>query len=312
MKRTCLSLLLLTGGALLAAEPPARPKTVAVADKPAAKKEQPDKAAPAPQAEHTDYVRFEQHDDGDALETAVVSFESPQKVIVDLVGAIHIADKSYYDGLNTRFRGYEVVLYELVGPSIEKRDKGELEEGGENLQWIGTMQAKMRDTLKLSGQLATIDYHAENFVHADMSWKQFEKTREKKQESFLKLYLKLWQAQTAAGQDSAQSDAAALATLFNMLTKKDTSMELKRGLASQMDAVEGLMGGVEEGEGTVIVGERNRVALEVMDKQIAAGKKRIAIFYGAAHLPDMEKRLYQRGFKRGKTEWLRAWWMPYQ
>ena len=146
-----------------------------------------------------------------------------------------------------------------------------------------------------------------------MTTKQFEKTREKKQESFLKLYLKLWQAQAAAGPEAgANSDAAALAMLFNMLTKKDPSLELKRGLASQMDAVEALMGGVEAGEGTVIVGERNRVALGVMDKQIAAGKKKIAIFYGAAHLPDMEKRLNERGFKRTKEDWLRAWWMPYE
>ncbi|MBL9129616.1 MAG: hypothetical protein JNG86_00345 [Verrucomicrobiaceae bacterium] len=308
MKRAVLLASLLVTSVACGAESTTAPKKVAVADKPAAKAPAEEKT----EAESTDYVRFVEEDEGDALETAVVRFESPQKVVVDLVGAIHIADKSYYDALNTRFRGYEAVLYELVGPPMHQREKGKMVEGGEGLQWVGTMQAKMRDTLKLEGQLASIDYSAKNFVHADMSWKQFEKTREKKQESFLKLYLKLWQAQTAAGQDSAQSDAAALAMLFNMLTKKDTSMELKRGLASQMDAVEALMGGVEAGEGTVIVGERNRVAFEVLDKQIAAGKKNLAIFYGAAHLPDMEKRLYARGFKRVKEEWLRAWWMPYE
>lgn len=264
-------------------------------------------------AEAADFVRFVEEESGDALETAIVRFESPQKVTVDLVGAIHIADKSYYDALNERFRRHEAVLYELVGPPMEKRGKGKAVEGGGNLEWIGTMQARMRDTLKLQGQLTSIDYAAKNFIHADMSWEQFEKTREKKQESFLKLYLKLWQAQSAAGADaSANADAAALAMLFNMMTKKDVSMELKRGLASQMDAVEALMGGVEAGEGTVIVGERNRVAFEVLDKQIAAGKKNLAIFYGAAHLPDMEKRLLERGFKRVNEEWLRAWWMPYQ
>ena len=61
-----------------------------------------------------------------------------------------------------------------------------------------------------------------------------------------------------------------------------------------------------------IVGERNRVAFEVLDKQLAAGKKKLAIFYGAAHLPDMEQRLIKRGFKRTSTKWLKAWWMPYE
>jgi len=238
---------------------------------------------------------------------------------VDLVGAIHIADKSYYDALNVRFRGYDAVLYELVGPPMHERKKEQMKPGGGSgsLQWVGTMQTFMRDTLKLHGQLEGIDYAAPNLVHADMSSTQFHDTREKKQESFLKLYLKLWQAQQAAtakeDEDSAaNSDAAALATLFRIMMSKNGSLELKRGMASQFDQVEKLMSGVEEGEGTVIIGERNRVAFEVLDKQLAAGKKRLAIFYGAAHLPDMEQRLLKRGFKRSTTEWLKAWWMPYE
>jgi hypothetical protein len=54
------------------------------------------------------------------------------------------------------------------------------------------------------------------------------------------------------------------------------------------------------------------VALEVMDKQIAAGKKRLAIFYVAAHLADMEARLLKKGFKRTQTEWLKAWNLPHE
>ena len=273
-------------------------------------------AAAEPAKAATDYVRFVEGDEGDSLETAIVRFESPQKVIVDLVGAIHIADKNYYDALNVRFRSYDAVLYELVGPPMSERKKEQMKPGGGSgsLQWVGTMQTFMRDTLKLHGQLEGIDYAAKNFVHADMTSSQFHDTREKKQESFLKLYLKLWQAQQAAAGDDAEADseAAALATSFRILMSKDGSLELKRGMASQFDEVEKLMSGVEEGEGTVIVGERNRVAFEVLDKQLVAGKKKLAIFYGAAHLPDMEQRLIKRGFKRASTEWLKAWWMPYE
>ena len=264
----------------------------------------------------TDYVRFVEGDEGDSLETAIVRFESPQKVVVDLVGAIHIADKSYYDALNARFRSYDAVLYELVGPPMSERKKEQMKPGGGSgsLQWVGTMQTFMRDTLKLHGQLEGIDYAAKNFVHADMTSSQFHDTREKKQESFLKLYLKLWQAQQAAAGDDAEADseAAALATLFRILMSKDGSLELKRGMASQFDEVEKLMSGVEEGEGTVIVGERNRVAFEVLDKQLAAGKKRLEIFYGAAHLTAIEQRLLNRGFKRTSNAGLKACWRPYE
>ena len=43
-------------------------------------------------------------------------------------------------------------------------------------------------------------------------------------------------------------------------------------------------------------------------KQIKDGKKRIGIFYGAGHLPDMEERLIdQFGLKRADQRWVQAW-----
>lgn len=261
----------------------------------------------------TNFIRFVEEETSDSLQTAVASYESPQKVRVDLVGAIHIADKAYFDGLNTRFKGYDAVLYELVGPAIEDRGKEPSSKGGQNLAWVGQMQAMMKDALKLHGQLEGIDYQAKNFVHADMNMKQFTQTQETKKESFLTLYLKAVQAQKSANaKKGLDSDTAGLVMLLKVFTAKDSSTGLKRMIAQEFDSVEDIMAGVESGDGTVLVGERNRVALEVMDKQIAAGKKRLAIFYGAAHLADMEDRLLKKGFKRTKIEWLKAWHLPHE
>jgi hypothetical protein len=262
--------------------------------------------------EPTNFIRFVEEDESDSLQTAVVSYESPQKVKVDLVGAIHIADKAYFDGLNVRFKGYEAVLYELVGPSFEERGKPEAKKQAEKLQWVGQLQTMMRDTLKLHGQLEGIDYTAKNFVHADMDMSQFTQTQTEKQESFLSLYLKAAQAQKEVNEKrGVNSDAAGMVMLLKILTMKDSSTELKRMIAQEFDSVEDIMAGMETGDGTVLVGERNKVALQVLDKEIAAGKKRIAIFYGAAHLGDMEERLLKKGFKRTKVEWLKAWDLPH-
>lgn len=261
----------------------------------------------------TNFIRFVEEEKSDSLQTAVVSYESPQKVRVDLVGAIHIADKAYFDALNTRFKGYDAVLYELVGPSMEDRGKADSAKDAQNLAWVGQMQAMMKDALKLHGQLEGIDYQAKNFVHADMNMKQFTQTQETKKESFLTLYLKAVQAQKSANaKKGLDSDTAGLVMLLKVFTAKDSSTGLKRMIAQEFDSVEDIMAGVESGDGTVLVGERNRVALEVMDKQIAAGKKRLAIFYGAAHLADMEERLLKKGFKRTKVEWLKAWDLPHE
>ena len=261
--------------------------------------------------EPTDFIRFVEEETSDSLQTAVVSYESPQKVKVDLVGAIHIADKAYFDALNTRFKGYDAVLYELVGPSIEERTKPEAMKEAQKLQWVGQLQAMMKDALKLTGQLEGIDYQAKNFVHADMNMSQFTQTQDQKQESFLTLYLKASQAQKAANEKrGVSSDAAGMVMLLKILTMKDSSTELKRMIAQEFDSVEDIMAGVEAGDGTVLVGERNRVALEVLAKEITAGKKRLAIFYGAAHLADMEARLMKQGFKRTQVAWLKAWDLP--
>ena len=263
-------------------------------------------------AEPTKFIRFVEEEQSDSLQTAVVRYESPQKAKVDLVGAIHIADKAYFDALNLRFKSYEAVLYELVGPSFEERNKPEVKQAAEKLQWVGQLQGMMRDALKLHGQLEGIDYTAKNFVHADMDMSQFTQTQTQKQESFLSLYLKAAQAQQDANEKrGTNSDAAGMVMLLKILTMKDSSTELKRMLAQEFDSVEDIMAGMETGGGTVLVGERNKVALKVMDQEIAAGKKRLAIFYGAAHLGDMEERLLKAGFKRTGVEWLKAWDLPH-
>jgi hypothetical protein len=266
--------------------------------------------------EPTDFIRYVEDEESDSLQTAVVTYESPQKVRVDLVGAIHIADKPYFDTLNERCKGYDAVLYELVGPPmdqrLDQRQKAEPPKDAQNLAWVGQLQTMMKSTLKLHGQLECIDYKAKNFVHADMDMTQFTKTQEVKKESFLTLYLRAAQAQKSANDEKGvDSDAAGLVMLLKLLTSKDSSTGLKRMIAEQFDSVEDIMAGVESGGGTVLVGERNRVALEVMDRQITAGKKRLAVFYGAAHLADMEERLIKKGFKPVKTEWLKAWSLPH-
>ena len=260
-------------------------------------------AAAAPAA--TDFIRFVETDEGDSLQTAIASYQNAAGVTVDLIGAVHIADKKYFEALNARFKTYEVVLYELVGRPIEERDTLKVGDGAEKLQWLGALQEKMRAALKLESQLKCIDYKAKNFVHADLSTEGFFEKQEEKKENFFGLWMKAALAQAASADSSkANSDMTLILTL---LMSKDSATDLKRLIGSEFDRVEQLMAGVESGDGTAIIGSRNEHALAVMQKQITAGKKKLGIFYGAAHFPDMEQRLLKMGFKLQKTEWLKAW-----
>ena len=68
-------------------------------------------------------------------------------------------------------------------------------------------------------------------------------------------------------------------------------------------------GDVLAGEsGSVVISARNERALEALRLQIASRNRRIGIFYGAAHLPDMERLLLSEfGFIHKKTVWIDAW-----
>ena len=61
-------------------------------------------------------------------------------------------------------------------------------------------------------------------------------------------------------------------------------------------------------EGSTLITERNKVALKKLGEQIAGGKKKIAIFYGAGHMGDIEKHLLADfHLHRSQEQWLTAW-----
>ncbi len=108
---------------------------------------------PAQNKAKTKYLRVV-HDAQDqtvGLETAIVSF-GPAKpdasnVRVDLVAAVHIADKSYYQELNKRFAGYDAVLYELVAPEGTRIPKGGRKDKRAG-NMLSAMQLGMKDMLE--------------------------------------------------------------------------------------------------------------------------------------------------------------------
>jgi hypothetical protein len=297
MKRLLLSALVLAAIAQLAALAKAQEKALA---------EKPKEGAGA--AEEAKFVRLKRDDNRQplAMETAVVRYTSPKRpgVEIDLVGAVHVGDKEYYDELNTLFEKYEVVLYELVAPEGTRIPKGGRK--GPSTHPIGALQDGMSTILELSHQLACVDYSKENFVHADMSPEEFAKSMEERGESFFQMFLRLMGtgiAQNAAGAGGA-NDAQLLMALF----APDRAMKLKTIMAQQFDSLEGAMAVLDGPGGSAILTERNKRCFVVLDKQLAAGKKRIAIFYGAAHLPDMERRLLSDyGMQRSKESWIAAW-----
>ena len=149
---------------------------------------EPDGEAAKKPAEAQPYLRFEEKPKGAALEVGVIRLQHKETgAVVDLVGAVHIGDAAYYQQLNKEFKAYEAVLYEMVKPA--KLDPAQFQNRPPSS--VGMMQTFMQKQLDLAYQLDEVDYTAKNFVHADMTVKQFRKRQEARGESMFKLMFKL-------------------------------------------------------------------------------------------------------------------------
>ena len=261
-------------------------------------------------ADKTKFIRLRRGEDNKpiALETAVVRYvpkEGDKKIVVDLIGAVHVGDKSYYDELNKRFADYDVLLYELVAPPGAKIPKGG--RGGKSSGHpVGAMQDGLKTMLDLDHQLDLIDYTAENFVHADMSPEEFSKTMADRGESFMQMFFRLMGQGAAQQATGSSNDFGMLMALFS----RDRAVRMKVAMAEQFENLEGQMAAFDGPDGSTIITERNKKAFEVLDRELKNGKTKIGVFYGAGHLPDMEERLLNHfKMKRadGDVQWVPAW-----
>jgi pheromone shutdown protein TraB len=83
--------------------------------------------------------------------------------------------------------------------------------------------------------------------------------------------------------------------------------KFKRSLAPMLSEAEGFVTKLEGKDGTVIITERNKIVMESVKEQVAKGHRKIAVFYGAGHMPDLQTRLETEGFKPAGNTWMTAW-----
>ena len=261
--------------------------------------------------EPTKFLRFvEDGRDGGRLETASATYKNAQGVQVTLIGAVHIADPGYYEALNKQFEGYDALLYEMVKPADMGAPQRNADRGGgveaNGISLVHILQKGMKTFLDLDYQLDGIDYTKKNFVHADLTAEEFNRMQDERGESIFGLMLQQMIKELMKGDNGVAQDMDPM-QLLAALSSEDSARQLKLILAKQFQNMDEMVAGLEGPNGSVLVTERNKAALRVLKDQIAAGKKNLGIFYGAAHLKDMEKRLGDMGFKRTGVEYRVAW-----
>ncbi|MEO1034095.1 MAG: hypothetical protein AAFX44_00920 [Pseudomonadota bacterium] len=262
-------------------------------------------AQPAGADEILSFVRIDK--DGQrndrALQVAVKRYRqngAHTATFVDLVGVVHVGDADYYSELNASFRQYDALLYELVAPAdhdtrLDKR----------NESMIGGAQIAMKDAMGLEFQLHHIDYTADNFVHADLSPQALRRSMEERGES---LYVYFWRAFYAGMADYAKDPLGIRSwQLLGAMVAPDDGESLKRAFARELIRSDAMLDALGGEDGSALIQARNERAMQVFDDEWSAGSRRVGIFYGAAHMPDFEERLRERGFEPVDTRWLDAW-----
>lgn len=241
-----------------------------------------------------------------ALKTAIVRFvpsDSPDSgQYVDLIGVIHVGEAAYFQELNRRFRGYDAVLYELVAP-----EEATVPVPGERPgTLVGGVQLGMTAMLELAYQLDHIDYTAPNMVHADMTPEEFARSMRARNESFAGYFFRM--LGRSLGEQAREPWGSSDLRMLAAMLAEDRAHRMRLILAEEFSELGGQLELFDGPEGSTIVTDRNTKALEVLRRELAAGRRRLAIFYGAGHLADFQRRLQAEfGMQRAGVEWVPAW-----
>ncbi len=268
---------------------------------------------------------------GGALElsTPVALYRNAEGREVEMFGALHVAEPSYYAALNKAFAQCDVLLFEMVGGENLQREealKAKVDESKPNwgltpqeyeefrkllqaeqqkvdassplLALLGISYQIVSQVLGLEVQNFGIDYSPEHFVHADMTAAEFKKAQDDKGENLLTLTLRSSVKSMLSGKDVYRGDSLGMALYFITGNTKGLKNEFIRTLA-YADS--------EQLTDTVILESRNAKCMAVFDKYHADEKiKHIGIFYGSAHLPGLHRELLKRGYQLKEVRWLPA------
>jgi hypothetical protein len=257
------------------------------------------------------FIRFQQDEKGARLETALVTYSRSDGVLVHLIGAVHIADQEYYQILNRIFTQYDALLFEMIGSANWRQIK---EAGKKMNNPVSLIQTILKEFLLLRLQTDYIDYSAKNFVHADMDLATFlRKQKELGKSTAELLFMNSERYEEEMNKLNQEPIEVNITDILRIVLSKNSAREMKLMLAPALVNMIGVIANTERkmGSRSLLIQLRNQISINVLSETIQKGRKNIAIFYGAAHMPDLEKRLTQDlGFKIIKINWLTAWDIP--
>uniref|UniRef100_A0A7N0RB43 Uncharacterized protein n=1 Tax=Kalanchoe fedtschenkoi TaxID=63787 RepID=A0A7N0RB43_KALFE len=208
---------------------------------------------------------------------------------------------------------------------------------------LGCIQRQMARVLMLDFQLDCLDYQAENWYHADLDFETFKQLQEEKGESLFTFAIDMtikstkalvqaasipddlgfWRSKLLWASRSLPMPLVGLLIIggicmdmgsqeseyseIEALSRLDIGAALKVFLAKRLTS-EFTQVTAEIEENSVIIGERNKAAVEALKRALDEGHNRIAILYGGGHMPDLGRRLRDDfDLVPSRVQWVTAW-----
>ncbi|CAO2841944.1 unnamed protein product [Amaranthus hypochondriacus] len=207
---------------------------------------------------------------------------------------------------------------------------------------LGFIQRQMARILMLDFQLDCLDYQAENWYHADLDFETFKTLQVERGESFftfardmtLKSTKALIQPEIPENLDPWRSkllwasrvlpmplvglliiggictDVGGQVTEYpelDALSRLDFGAAMKVFLAKRLTS-EFTQVTADVEEKSVIIGERNKAAIDALERAMKEGHNKIAILYGGGHMPDLGRRLREEfDLVPTQVQWVTAW-----
>jgi Type II secretion system (T2SS), protein G len=245
--------------------------------------------------ERRPFLRMIDNEIDGRLELLIATYTKGSAELV-LYAALHIADPAHYQDLQQRFEAHDALLYELIADPEHRPSPGTRTED----DWFNMFQGGMGRGFGLVHQGDHIDYRPANFVHADMSPEEWEEALRRAGSSLIGEAIGMSKNHEPDREAEAAQGRIDLVAAFR---SGKGAYELRR-LGAQMM----VQPDPQRDEPTVIIEGRNDKCLRVLAEQLAAGKQKLGIYYGAGHMEHLERRLLQDlGWKRTGEQWVTAW-----
>ena len=243
------------------------------------------------------WVRVVRHGAEGALQVAAGAFERADGRRVYLVGAVHVAHAEAFAAQQSLLDSMDLVLWEGVGG----KDKPDPEVMA-RFDVLFKTQVLLKNILDLEFQLEQIDYVRPFWRNSDMQLAEVQAELDRRGLSIL---------------PNEELFQALFGTLFKFVDPARVPRNAALG-RTYRGTVAPLMADTErvfqhagaEGLKEVLVLARNRKVMADLAAVLAdaAPPRRIGIYYGAAHLPDMARALQQElGVRWVGVHWVTAW-----